>query len=122
MKNLPFVRRPRRRPLRRRLPPPPPPPPRRLLGRRQEDSGLDLADLTKYGGAAALGAGATLLFMNRDKILNALRGKEEVSEDDVREAVEEALKAKGESLSEEEKEEIVKKVLEELSKNNESSG
>ena len=113
-----WVRRPRRRrPRGRRLPPPPPPPPpRRLLrARREEESGIDLGDIAKYGGAAALGAGAALLWTHRDKILDALRGKEEeASEDDVRKVVEEVLKEQGVSLSEEEKEEVVKKVLEEL--------
>jgi len=78
---------------------------------------MDLGDIAKYGGAAALGAGAALLFAYRDKIVDALKGKkkEEISEDDIRKVVEEVLAESKEELSDEEKEEIIKKVLEKLS-------
>ncbi len=117
-----WIPRKRRRPLRPRrgapLPPPPPPPPRRGLlrpplgGRR--DDGVDLGDVARYGGAAALGAGAALLFAYRDKIVSALRGKDEVTEEEIRKAVEDAVAGSGGELTEEDKEEIVRRVLEQL--------
>ncbi len=115
-----WVPRRRRKPLRPRRraplpPPPPPPPPRRGLPRRPaEDEGLDLGDVARYGGAAALGAGAALLFAYRDKIVSALKGKEDLTEEEVRKAVEDAVAASGGELTEEDKEEIVKRVLEQL--------
>ena len=121
---MPWVWLPRRRkrpPRRRRAtplpPPPPPPPPRRRLPPRlpaAEEEGLDLGDVARYGGAAALGAGAALLFAYRDKIVKALKGKDEVTEEEVRKAVEDAVAGSGGELSEEDKEEIVRRVLEEL--------
>lgn len=75
---------------------------------------MDLGDVAKYGGAAALGAGAALLFAYRDRIVKALKGKDEVTEEEVRKAVEEAVAGSRGELSEEDKEEIVRKVLEEL--------
>ena len=121
---MPWVWLPRRRkrpPRRRRAtplpPPPPPPPPRRRLPPRlpaAEEEGLDLGDVARYGGAAALGAGAALLFAYRDKIGKALKGKDEVTEEEVRKAVEDAVAGSGGELSEEDKEEIVRRVLEEL--------
>ncbi len=96
-------------------PPPPPPPPRRLARKTKE--GIDLGDVVKYGGATALGAGAALLFAYRDKIASIFRDKkkEEISEDEIRKAVEEVLAESKERISDEEKEELVKKVLEKLS-------
>ncbi len=75
---------------------------------------MDLGDVARYGGAAALGAGAALLFAYRDKIAKALKGKDEVTEEEVRRAVEDAVAGSEGELSEEDKEEIVRRVLEEL--------
>ena len=73
-----------------------------------------MGDVARYGGAAALGAGAALLFAYRDKIVKALKGKDEITEEEVRKAVEDAVAGSGGELSEEDKEEIVRRVLEEL--------
>ncbi|MCD6244206.1 MAG: hypothetical protein J7J65_03095, partial [Candidatus Korarchaeota archaeon] len=95
--------------------PPPPPPPRRLV--REAEESIDLGDVVKYGGAAALGAGAALLFAYRDKVADIFKGKkkEDISEDEIRKVVEEVLAESKEQISDEEKEELIKKVLEKLS-------